>query len=144
MSSNNNTDGSVSMITLQQADIRKAISIDFTKKSFTDNEKTMIKKEVSVIKEKYPTYIPIIVRTKETEMLTKRKFLVSGDITVGQFMTILRKKMERLKQSEAVFLFINDTVIPPASTFLQTLYANHKDPETDMLFITACKENTFG
>ena len=145
MSDNTNNDAAdVSMITLQQANLRKKSNIDFTKTSFTDSEKEIIKKEVVLIKEKYPHYIPIIVRTKDDKIvLKKRKFLVGGDITVGQFMSILRKKLDNLKASESIFLFINNT-IPPASTFLMTMYSSNKDEDTDMLFMTVCKENTFG
>ena len=140
--SNDNAD--VSMITLQQASIRKKCTVDFTKTSFTDEEKIIIRKEVELIREKYPNYIPIIVRTRDdTIVLKKRKFLVGGDITIGQFISILRKKMENLKASESIFLFINN-LIPPASTFLFSIYASNKDLDMDMLFVTVCKENTFG
>ena len=147
MSSETNVDtADVSMITLQQANIanRKRSQIDFTKSTFTEEECLMIRKEVDVIKEKYPSYIPIIVKTRDTTIqLTKRKFLVGGDITIGQFMSILRKKMSTLKSTEAVFLLINNTM-PPASAFLSAIYATEKDIQTDMLFVTVCKENTFG
>lgn len=145
MSDNTNNDGAdVSMITLQQANLRKKSNVDFTKTSFTDSEKEIIKKEVALINEKYPHYIPIIVRTKDDKIvLKKQKFLVGGDITVGQFMSIIRKKLDNLKSSEAIFLFVNNT-IPPASTFMTSIYAANKDQDTDMLFMTVCKENTFG
>jgi GABA(A) receptor-associated protein len=135
----------VNMITLQQSNIKKPSKIDYTKESFTDDEKMIIKKEVEVIREKYPNYIPIVVRTKGKDdyKLIKRKFLVSGDITVGQFYTILRKKMHLLKASEALFVFVNNA-IPSSSLLLSCLYASEKDIETQMLFVTICKENTFG
>ena len=49
----NNDVADVSMITLQQANLRKKSNIDFTKTSFTDSENEIIKKEVALIKEKY-------------------------------------------------------------------------------------------
>jgi GABA(A) receptor-associated protein len=139
-----NDKADVSMITLQQANLRKKSTVDFTKTSFTDIEKEIIKREVCLIKEKYPHYIPIIVRAKDDKIfLKKQKFLVGGDITVGQFMSILRKKLDNLKPQEAVFLFVNNT-IPPTSSFLMSIYSTSKDQDTDMLFMTVCKENTFG
>ena len=39
--------------------------IDFTKTDFTPKEKELIRKEVELIKEKYPKYIPVIVRPKD-------------------------------------------------------------------------------
>jgi GABA(A) receptor-associated protein len=146
MSSNKTDAAEVSMITLQQANInlRKKSVIDFNKLNFTDEENTIIRKEVEVIKEKYPHYIPIIVRPNDNKIkLLKCKFLVGGDITIGQFLSILRKKMENLKSSEAIYLFINNS-LPPTTSFLSTIYAEGKDMNTGMLYITVCKENTFG
>jgi hypothetical protein len=42
-------------------DVKKVI-IDYTKKEFTEEEKCIIRNEIEVIKEKYPNYIPIVVR----------------------------------------------------------------------------------
>jgi hypothetical protein len=135
----------MSMITLQQANLRKKSIVDFRKLNFTNEEKIIIRKEVEVIKEKYPNYIPIIVRPKDDNIkLIKCKFLVGGDITVGQFLSILRKKMENLKSSEAIYLFINNNTLPSATNFISSIYATHHDKDTGMLYITVCKENTFG
>ena len=146
MSSNQTDTADVSMITLQQANInlRKKSVIDFNKLIFTDEENTIIRKEVDVIKEKYPNYIPIVVRPNDNKIrLIKCKFLVGGDITIGQFLSILRRKMENLKSSEAIYLFINNN-LPTATSFLSTIYAENQDKNTGMLYITVCKENTFG
>lgn len=133
----------LNMITLQQSNIKKQSKIDFTKTTFTDEEKTIIRKEVDLIKEKYPTYIPIVVRARGDIKLQKNKFLVGGEITLGQFLMILRRKIGVLKQSDAVFLFVNNS-LPPSSMYLSSIYANQKDIDTNMLFITVSKENTFG
>ena len=77
------------------------------------------------------------------EKLQKNKFLVGGEITLGQFLMILRRKIGVLKQSDAVFLFVNNS-LPPSSMYLSSIYANQKDIDTNMLFITVSKENTFG
>lgn len=141
----NASDTNVSVICLQQADIKKHSVIDFTKTEFTEEERLAIRKEVEVIKQKYPTYIPIIVHThgKDKIGLTKRKFLVGGEITVGQFLCILRKKISKMKPNEAIFLLINNTV-PVQTATLSTVYHQHVDINTNMLRITICKENTFG
>lgn len=133
----------LNMITLQQSNIKKQSKIDFTKTIFTDEEKTIIRKEVDLIKEKYPNHIPIVVRGRGDIKLQKNKFLVGGEITLGQFLMILRRKIGVLKQSDAVFLFVNNS-LPPSSMYLSSIYANQKDIDTNMLFITVSKENTFG
>lgn len=119
--------------------------IDYTKNSFNDNEVQLIKKEVDIIQHKYPTYIPIIVRTKDKSIkLTKIKYLVSRDITLGQLNLIIRKKLNHsIKPSHGIFIFVNN-LIPGSSTTLFTIYHQYKDPITGMLFLTITKENTFG
>ena len=57
-----------SMITLQEANVKKRSNIDFNKMEFTSQEKQVIKKEVELIRQKYPGYIPIVVRPKNKKM----------------------------------------------------------------------------
>lgn len=123
------------------SNVKEKYLIDFSKHDFTDNETRIIKKEVELIKEKYSMYIPILVRSNKIK-LTQYKYLVNEDVTISQFMTIIKKKVE-LKSYEALYLFINNT-IPAGSMPLISLYRLHKDPKIDMLIITVCKENTFG
>lgn len=115
--------------------------IDFTKTDFTPKEKELIRKEVELIKEKYPKYIPVVVRPKDKSIqLLRCKFLVNGEITVGQFMCIIRKKIRNIKSSESLFLIVNNS-LPPAVHLLSNIQV---DKETNMLFFTLCNENTFG
>lgn len=119
--------------------------IDYNKTSFDENELTLIRREVDVVRLKYPTYVPIVVRCKDKRInLIKNKFLVNGDITVGQLMYVIRKKIASKHGAEtALFLFINNT-LPTASTVVSSLYDSHHDEQTGMLFITLCQESTFG
>lgn len=118
--------------------------IDFTKTDFTPKEKELIRKEVELVKEKYPKYIPVIVRPKDKSIqLLRYKFLVNGEITVGQFMCIIRKKIRNIKSSEALFLIVNNSLIPSVH-LLSLVYTQQVDKETNMLFFTLCNENTFG
>lgn len=124
--------------------IKEKLKIDFTKTDFTSFEKELIRKEINLIKEKYPKYIPIIVRPKDKSIqLSRYKFLVNGEITVGQFMCIIRKKIKNLKSSEALFLIVNNS-LAPSSHSLSLVYTQQIDKETNMLFFTLCNENTFG
>jgi microtubule-associated protein 1 light chain len=123
--------------------IKKKSLIDFSKSELNQHEKRIIKKEVELIKEKYPTYIPILIKSKNNQIkLTQYKYLVNEEVTISQFMTIIKKKI-LLKSYEGIYLFINN-LIPKGSSSLNSLYKSHKDLETDMLIITVCKENTFG
>ena len=136
----NNTDTTYESIN-NSTNIKQKTLIDFSKSEFNLNEKRIVKKEVELIKEKYPKYIPILIRSTKIKF-TQHKYLVNEEVTVSQFMTIIKKKI-LLKAYEAIYLFINNK-IPQGSSQLNSLYRLHKDSETDMLIITVCKENTFG
>jgi GABA(A) receptor-associated protein len=102
------------------------------------------KMQVDRITEKYPTRIPLIVeKNKKSSVpdLDKGKFLVPSDLTVGQFLHIVRKRIN-LTSEQALFIFIKNT-IPPTSAPLNSLYEKYKD-EDGFLYITYSGENTFG
>lgn len=70
---------------------------DYTKATFSEAENNLLKQETEVIKHKYPNHIPIVVRSQDksnTLKLSKVKYLVGGDITVGQFLFLLRKRLK--------------------------------------------------
>lgn len=139
--SNGNEESDVNKYKIQIKEKINTPKIDFTKTDFTPKEKELIRKEVELIKEKYPKYIPVIVRPKDKSIqLLRYKFLVNGEITVGQFMCIIRKKIRNIKSSEALFLIVNNS-LPPSVHLLSNIQV---DKETNMLFFTLCNENTFG
>lgn len=120
-------------------------TIDYSKFDFTSTEKDFIRKEVDLIKHKYPNYVPIVVRTKDNGLkLSKNKFLVTGDVTMGQFLHIIRRRLDKqLSSTQALFIFANNC-LPPTSSLLSTVYLTESDKDTGMLFLTVCQENTFG
>ena len=73
--------------------------------------------------------------------IDKHKYLVPNDISVGQFVYIIRKRV-KLTPEKAIFIFIND-VLPPTSTLMGDIYNEHKN-EDGFLYITYAGENTFG
>jgi GABA(A) receptor-associated protein len=101
--------------------------------------------ESNKLREKYPDRIPVICETDPNNSnivhLKKTKYLVPGDLTVGQFVYVLRKQMT-LRQEEAVFLLINNTLLPTAALMCQ-IYNQHKD-EDGFLYAYLSKESTFG
>lgn len=97
------------------------------------------------ILDKYPDKIPIICekfeRDKSMYKLDKNKYLASGDMTMGQFVYIIRKRL-KMKETEALFLFVNNTLIPNTEE-LKTIYNNNKNDD-GFLYIQFSLENTFG
>jgi GABA(A) receptor-associated protein len=96
---------------------------------------------------KYPDRIPVIVNratnaTEKTLYLDCQKFLVPGELTMGQFMYVIRKRMN-IAPYEALFLFING-VIPPTNSLMSTVYEEMKDEDTLFLYVTYSMENVFG
>ena len=95
---------------------------------------------------KYPDRIPVIVErsaksSDDCPDIDKNKYLVPKDLTVGQFIYVIRKRMN-LPAEKAIFLFINGT-IPSTSSIFSNIYKDHKD-EDSFLYITYSFENTFG
>uniref|UniRef100_A0A8D0FS28 GABA type A receptor associated protein like 2 n=1 Tax=Strix occidentalis caurina TaxID=311401 RepID=A0A8D0FS28_STROC len=73
--------------------------------------------------------------------IDKRKYLVPSDITVAQFMWIIRKRIQ-LPSEKAIFLFVDKTV-PQSSLTMGQLYEKEKD-EDGFLYVAYSGENTFG
>jgi|UniRef100_A0A6C0CZ71 GABA(A) receptor-associated protein len=97
------------------------------------------------IKEKFPERIPIIIDLHKSSStlppLDKRKYLVTRDLTVGQFIYILRKRM-KLNPEKAIFLFVNNT-IPPTSEMVSEIYREHMDLD-NFLYFTLSSESVYG
>ena len=111
------------------------------KKSKTENERLT---ESSKIIEKYPNRIPIIIeKDKKSKIkdIDKNKFLVPNDMTLGQFMYVIRKRI-KLDSSQALFFFINNILCNNTQT-LSEIYNIYKDND-GFLYITYTSENTFG
>jgi len=96
------------------------------------------------IRDKYPERIPVIVERAANSNIAdidKHKFLVPGDISMAQFMWIIRKRIH-LPAERALFVFIGKT-IPQSSANMGAIYEEHCD-EDGFLYIAYSGENTFG
>jgi len=104
------------------------------------------KDEAMRILSKYPDRVPVIVDPANIEIqekLLKRKYLVPKDLTVGQFMQVLRKHTNmKIDASEAVFLFV-DNVLPATAQMMGVIYEQQKS-EDKFLTLVISKESTFG
>lgn len=97
----------------------------------------------------YPDRVPVIVEmsTSSTNYNTyinsshKIKYLVPHDITMGQFIKILRDKI-KIDPSTALFFFINNKIYPITSS-IGSIYKENTDAD-GFLYIEFCEESTFG
>ncbi|DBA99549.1 hypothetical protein WJX82_004226 [Trebouxia sp. C0006] len=100
--------------------------------------------EAQRIRDKYPDRIPVIVEKAERSEIPdidKKKYLVPGDLTVGQFVYVIRKRI-KVSPEKAIFMFVKN-VLPPTAALMSEVYDDHKD-EDGFLYITYSGENTFG
>lgn len=100
--------------------------------------------EAARIREKYPERVPVIVEKAEKSdipEIDKKKYLVPADLTVGQFVYVIRKRI-KLSPEKAIFIFVKN-VLPPTAALMSSIYQDHKDDD-GFLYITYSGENTFG
>ncbi|OMO78554.1 Autophagy protein Atg8 ubiquitin-like protein [Corchorus capsularis] len=86
--------------------------------------------EAARIREKYPDRIPVIVEKAERSdipNIDKKKYLVPADLTVGQFVYVIRKRI-KLSAEKAIFIFV-DSVLPPTGAIMSTIYDEKKDED---------------
>ncbi|XP_060806044.1 uncharacterized protein LOC106131528 [Amyelois transitella] len=104
------------------------------------------KEEVMAIKNKFPTKIPLIVERYHKErclpILDKSKFLVPEDITMSQFLVIIRNRI-RIKPNQALYLIINNRSMLSMSLTMAQAYENYGD-EDGFLYITYASQEVFG
>ena len=99
--------------------------------------------ESTRIIEKYPNRIPIICErlTKKVPKIDRSKYLCPDDLTVGNFMYVIRKRLH-LKSEMALYLFINNSIVP-VSHSLGAIYEKYKDKD-GFLYVKYDSESTFG
>ena len=102
-------------------------------------------KESDRIRKKFPNRIPIIVEKcgskSDIPYIDKNKYLTPSDLTVGQFIYVIRKRL-KLSPEIGLFFFINDKMYP-VSEILSKVFNEAKD-EDGFLYIKYSGENTFG
>ncbi|KAI4356738.1 hypothetical protein L6164_000733 [Bauhinia variegata] len=100
--------------------------------------------EAARIRDKYPDRVPVIVEKAERSDIPdidKKKYLVPADLTVGQLVYVIRKRI-KLSAEKAIFIFV-DNVLPPTGAIMSAIYEEKKDKD-GFLYVTYSGENTFG
>lgn len=100
--------------------------------------------EAERIRKKFPDRVPVICEKadrSDVPDIDKKKYLVPADLTVGQFVYVVRKRI-KLAPEKAIFVFINN-YLPPTASLMSAVYETHKAPD-GFLYVTYSGENTFG
>ena len=97
--------------------------------------------ETNRIRAKYPERVPIIVKKAAGSTLKdidKSKYLAPVDMTLSQFIIIIRKRV-KIESDKAIFVFI-DNVLPPLSASMIYLYENMKSHDGFLYIITTANQ----
>ena len=103
--------------------------------------------ETSRIMKRYPDRFPVICEKNIYDVtcpdIDKHKYLVPYNITVGQFMYVIRKQIQ-LPSSDTLFMFVGSerTILSP-NTEMSEAYYRFRNID-GFLYIMYSKENAFG
>lgn len=98
--------------------------------------------EASKIMKKYPDRVPIIIESATDGLvIDKNKFLVPRDLTIGQFIFTIRKRVQ-LSPDKALYLYVNEK-IPATSSKISQVYDENHDEDL-YLYCVIAEESTFG
>jgi GABA(A) receptor-associated protein len=90
---------------------------------------------------RHPNRVPVKIDENSDFDIERRKYLIPRDMTLGNFVSYLRKHI-KINKHEAMFVLI-DGILPPVSATFESLYITHVN-EDRLLHIILKRENTFG
>ena len=100
--------------------------------------------ESTRIREKYPDRYPIICergRGADVPTIDRKKYLVPSDISIANFMYIIRKRIQ-LPPEKSIYFFFGDTHLLPTNMLISVAYENYRDK--DGFYTLHIMVNTFG
>lgn len=81
-------------------------------------------------------------KEKSLPLLDKTKFLVPQELSMSQFVTIIRNRL-RISSTQAFYLIVNNKSMASMSKSLAEIYRENKD-EDGFLYITYASQEMFG
>lgn len=101
--------------------------------------------EFENMKQRYPSRTCVFLEKANGSRLPtidKNKFLVPNDLSVGQMMHVIRKRLT-IEPTEAIFLFTEKNTVPTTSQSIGSLYKEYANAD-GFLYMTYNTEDTFG
>lgn len=103
------------------------------------------KLKAAMILKQHVGRIPVVVECSDQlqslHPLNKNKFIVPFDLTLSQFIFVIRKHM-KLDPTYAIFVFINNK-LHPITSLMGALYQDQQD-EDGFMYLNIFQESTFG
>ena len=93
---------------------------------------------------KYSSCIPVIIeksKDNDTPNISSNKYIIPKTLNISEIIILIRKKT-KIDSKKAIFVFINNTLVP-MNTTIGEIYDYHKDQD-GFLYINYKTENTFG
>ena len=118
--------------------------MDFEFKKQTSLEKRI--EQFEKIKKEYPNKIPIILERSQKcsiNKIIKTKYILSNELTMSEFIKIIREKLE-LEPERALFFLANGKYTVSGSEDLAQVYDKYKDSEDGFLYLTYSEEIVYG
>ncbi|KAM9133090.1 microtubule-associated protein 1 light chain 3 gamma-like [Pangshura tecta] len=105
------------------------------------------KREVSAVRSKFPNKLPVILerypKEKVLPALDRTKFLVPQELTMGQFVTIIRNRMA-LSSTQSFYLLVDGSrSLVSMSLTMAEVYTLNQD-EDGFLYMTYASQEMFG
>lgn len=100
--------------------------------------------EAARIIEKYPDRIPVIAERRQgTDIpdIDKKKYLVPKDLTVGQFVYVIRKRI-KLSPEKALYIFVNKQLLS-TNAHMTEVYRQFADRD-GFLYVIYSPERSYG
>ena len=96
---------------------------------------------------KHPDKIPVMITraisSRNLPDIDKHKFLIARDMTIGHVLTLVRRRIQLVNSSTALFVSVENKFVPSATLRIDSLYNAHKGSD-DILHLQYYGENTFG
>jgi hypothetical protein len=106
---------------------------------------TKRKGESEILLGKHPIKKPVIVEKSDLspmQDLKENRFLMPNTLKTAQLIQLLRNKIG-ITSTEAIYLFVGNSIIPPLNDTIEQLYTKYADKD-GFLYITYSSENCFG